>query len=352
VRNKTDRGGWSLRGPVHICQISRTWYSRQCGADTCETEERSEITNLEFLASGSLAKRFHHNPDGSEWTTTYNYDDTGKLTARGSENSAGPVDVQSCEYSTAGQLVRVIARPNGNGDRITESYDYDTAGRKMKTVYIDLPALRPDTHYLMGVEGSDSSYGAPGAATVTTMYNQREQPIDLHFYDEAGRLLSRVEFKYDRDANLVEEAQTKSGEMFSGTFAGMNEAQLETVRALLGAGGEPITRMHRYDELGRRVETRSRIDPLSEDKTTRAYNDHGDQIEEISEHNQRDYGIDDDGRLSDSPTSERLTRSEACFRYDYDAFGNWVTKTIESRAGMDKDFTVSSLERRTIGYFE
>ncbi len=353
MRSKTDLDAWSLRGPVHTCRIQQTYYSRQCGADACETEERNDTTTLEFRANGCLAHRSHQNPDGSAWTTTNEYDDAGRLTTTRNENNAGLVDLQINEYSAAGQLVRVIARPNGGGDRIAESYEYDTAGRKKKTFYLDLAAQRPDIHFWLGVEGTNSGYGAPGTATVTTMYNEREQPTDLHFHDAAGRLLSRVEFKYDRDGNLIEEAQTHVAEMLPPEMlAAMNPAQLETVRALFGAGGEPIRRMHRYNEQGRRAETHLRMGPLSEDKTTRAYNGHGDQIEEISEHDQRDYGIDDEGRLSDAPTSERVSRSEARFRYDYDAFGNWVTKTIESRAGTEQDFTVSSIERRTIGYFE
>jgi hypothetical protein len=38
--------------------------------------------------------------------------------------------------------------------------------------------------------------------------------------------------------------------------------------------------------------------------------------------------------------------------YDYDARGNWVMKTVESRSGTGNDFTVLTVERRTIGYFE
>jgi hypothetical protein len=83
-----------------------------------------------------------------------------------------------------------------------------------------------------------------------------------------------------------------------------------------------------------------------------AYNDHGDQIEEVFEHEAREYGMDEQGRLSDSPTKESVTRSEARFRYDYDARGNWVEKVIEGRSGADQDFTVSSIERRTLAYYE
>ena len=337
----TERDVWGLRGPVHTCRIQRTSYFRRCGAEACETEERSDTTTLEFGANGSLARNWHHNPDGSEWTATSEYNDTGQRTTTRRENGAGLVDLQCYEYNTAGKLMRVIVRPNGGSDRIAESYEYDAAGRKKKTFYIDLAAQSPNIHYGWGVEGTDSIYSAPGAATLTTLYDEREQPTDLHFHDSAGRMLSRVEFRYDGDGNLIEEAQTNLAERLSPQMlASLNQAQLEAVRALLG-GGEPIRRMHLYNEQGRRAETRSRMGKLGGDKKTMVYNDHGDQIEEVSEHDQREYGMDDEGRLSDAPTSESVSRSEARFRYNYDMFGNWVMKTIECRGGTDQDFTVS-----------
>jgi hypothetical protein len=83
-----------------------------------------------------------------------------------------------------------------------------------------------------------------------------------------------------------------------------------------------------------------------------AYNEHGDKIQELCEHEGRDYGIDDEGRLSDSPTRESVSRSEARFHYDYDSRGNWVSKRVESRGGTKNDFILSSVERRTVTYFE
>jgi hypothetical protein len=81
-----------------------------------------------------------------------------------------------------------------------------------------------------------------------------------------------------------------------------------------------------------------------------AYNSHGDQIEEISEDEQRDFSIDDQGRLSDDPTKASVNRSEARFHYDYDARGNWIRKVVEGRNGADQDFAVSIIEERTLGY--
>jgi hypothetical protein len=269
------------------------------------------------------------------------------------QNGDGLVDLQLYDYDVTGRLVRVIVRPKCRGDRIAESFEYDAAGCKKKTLYIDLAAQLPDTQYAWAVEGTDSTYSAPGAAKLTTLHNERGQPTDLLFCDAAGRLLSRVEFRYNADARLIEEAQTNTAERLPPEMlASLNPAQLETVRALFGVAGEPMRVRHRYDEQGRRAGTESRMGPLGGQSKTVAYNGHGDQIEEVVEQDSRDYGIDDEGRLSDAPTRESVSRSEARFRYDYDAHGNWVTKTVEGRAGADQDFTLSSVERRTIGYFE
>lgn len=216
-----------------------------------------------------------------------------------------------------------------------------------------MASQRPNTTYSWGVEGTDSSYSAPGAAKLITLHNNRDQPAELLFHDGEDRLLSRVEFLYDQDGNLVEEAQTKAAEMLlPGISSSMNQAQIQAVQALLGGAGEPMRRTHRYNEQGRRIETQWQVGPLGSSRRTVEYNDHGDQIEEVSDDEARDYNLDDDGQLSDIPTRESTSRSEARFRYDYDAHGNWVSKTIEGRVNTDQDFTLSTVERRTLAYFE
>jgi YD repeat-containing protein len=340
-----DRERWDLRGPVRSCRIERTWYFRCCGQDACETEERSDASSLQFRADGSLARQGHKNPDGSEWTSTHQYDDQGRLLM-----VVGEFGLQVYDYDDAGRAIRRRDRSKDGTERIAESYSYDAAGRKTKTFYVDLAAQRPNTHYAWGVEGSDTHYSAPGAATLTTSYDECEHPTELLFHDVAGRLVSRVEFRYDQAGCLVEEAQTHFAETLpTEMMAQMNPAQMATARALFGAAGEPIRRLHWYDERGRRIETRSKIGPLGEDRRTAAYNEHGDQIEEVFEHTEREYGMDEQGQLSERPTKE-VTRSEARFRYEYDAHGNWVEKVIEGRGREDEDFTVSSVERRTLSY--
>jgi hypothetical protein len=323
----TDRDRWGLRGPVQSCQLRRAWYSRRCDTDRCETEERGDTTLVEFHADGSLARRWHHNPDASEWTSLYEYDSAGRLVAIRTEKMTGLVDVQR--------------------------YEYDVQGRKRKTLYVDVAAQRPNTHYSWGVDGTDATYSAPGAATVTTLHNTRDQPIELLFCDSAGRTLSRVEFVYDEVGHLLEEAQTNVAELLPpDVVSGMNPAELEAMHALLGiGGGDSVRRVHHYNGQGHRIETSSSLfGPLGRERNTMAYNDHGDLISKVTEFERRDYSIDDQGRLSESPATESASRSEARFFHDYDGRGNWIRKRVESRSGTDQEFSVSSVEQRALAY--
>ena len=335
----TDRERWQLRGPVRSCRLERRWYSRRCGADTCDVEERGDATAVDFRVDGNLSQQLHHNPDGSEWTSTSEYDDRGRLIQMRTETAGEVTKLCFYEYDNAGRLLRVLAR-NGAGDRIVETYEYGISGRKSKTLHVDVAAQRSDTHYSWGVEGTDSAYSAPGAASLTTTYNSRDQPTHLLFRDPAGHELSRVEFRYDDAGRLVEEAQTNSEEVLPPEMlAALNPAQWQTVRGFFGAGGESIRRTPAYDEQGRRVESRSNIGPLGFDRKTVTFNEHRDPLVEVYEHEERDYGIDEEGRVSDSPSRENVSRSEAHFRYEYDFQGNWISKTVESRSGSEGEFS-------------
>src|SRR5579863_4768507 len=137
-----ERNRWGVRGPVQTCRIQRTWYSRRCGADACEVEERGDITFVEFREDGSLVRRSHQNPDASKWTTTHTYDDTGRLATALTENNGVTFEFRLCEYEASGRLLRVIVRTTDRDDRVAESYEYDGAGWK-KTLYVDLVAQRP-----------------------------------------------------------------------------------------------------------------------------------------------------------------------------------------------------------------
>jgi hypothetical protein len=193
------------------------------------------------------------------------------------------------------------------------------------------------------VEGTDTIYSAPGASTVTTLRNDRDQPSQLLFHDAAGGVLSQVLLTYDAAGRLVEESQTLP--------VSMAPDHLEMLRAVF-ADGEMVRRSHTYDERGRRVETRTTMGPLSSDCRTVAYNELGDPVEDNLVHVSRELTVDENGRLSETPNNETMTRTQTRFRYEYDARGNWLTRIVESRAAADACFTVWSTERRVLEYFD
>jgi len=249
-------------------------------------------------------------------------------------------DETTVDFRPDGRLLRVFAR-NGGCDHTVETYEYTPSGRKSKTFHVDVTTQHTDTRYAWGVEGTDSAYSAPGAASLTTIYNQHDQPAQLLFRDLVGRELSRVEFRDDDAGQLIEETQTNSEEVLPPEMpASLNPSQWETVRGSFGIGGDCIRRTHGYDEHGRRIETCMDIGPLGFDRKTVTYNEHRDPPVEVNHHEEREYAIDEERRIADSPTRVNLSRSEARFRYDHDSRGNWVSKTVAGRSSGEAELFV------------
>jgi YD repeat-containing protein len=344
----TDRDRWDLRGPVHTCRLERTLYVRRCGADACETDERSDTAIVEFRADGAIARRTHINQDGSEWTSTHEHDPVGRLIHVRNANSSGPVSSQHYNYDSRGRLIRVIERKPDGRERIAEDHEYDDAGLKKKTQHVD-DTLCDRGSFGWAIEGTDSIYSAAGATSLTTSDNAHGQPAELVLRNSAGRVLSRVEFAYDAAGHLISEEQTNLADLLPAEkLTEMTPAKAAAVHDLLSAG---TTRQHRYDDRGRRIETHSPMGELGWSRYTMAYNERGDKIEQVSEDDSRAGDIDDEGRFIENRAEARMHRSEARFRYEYDSHGNWLTKVVEGRSGGDGEFEVSSRERRGLTYF-
>jgi YD repeat-containing protein len=344
----SDRNHWELRGLVRSVDLQRTWRYWKRGpvdSDACELTENGDRSIAEFRLDGAISRRWHHNPDGSEWTTVQTYDDAGRLiSVRNGQNNLGLY-----EYDPAGRPTRYISRDAAADERTIESYTYDAEGRKTKTHFIDLAARSPNAHYSLGVEGSETSYVAPNAATLTTTYDQSGRPTTVLFHDAAGALLSQVDLRYDESGHLLEESQTHVESPFSSFEKQLNPAQREALRSLLS--GPTSRRVHRYDALGRCIETiSSTFGHLGNHRETMDYNQYGDIIAQTSEEENREYGFDEEGQLADRPATRH--HSEARFLYEYDALGNWTSKVTETRSNETQDFSVTSTERRTLTYFD
>jgi hypothetical protein len=348
----SDRDHWELRGPVRTADIHRTWryWKRGSGESaTCELTENGDHSIVEFRPDGALFRHWHRNPDGSEITETHEYDPAGRLASVQFEGSSGPTYLRRYEYDPLGRLARHLSRdPEGN-ERTLESYSCDAEGLKTKTYFVDLAAQLPNTNYSWAVEGSKASYSAPNAAKLTTVYDQADRPRELLFHDANGALVSQVDFSYDESGNLIEEAQTLMVSPFPDLEEKLPLEQLEALRSLLS--GYLSQRLHRYDALGHRIETlSSTFGSIGKRRETIEYNPYGDAIAETSEHESREHGFNEEGQTIERPASRQY--SDARFLYEYDPRGNWTSKITEVRHDDNSDFSVTSTEQRTLIYFD
>ena len=203
----TDRDRFGLRGSVKSCQLHRTWYSRGCGPDACQTEERNDVTVVEFRPDGSLERRWYKNPppNSSEWTNFYEYNDVNQLTIERVEQGGTITITKLYEYDSAGRIAQIIMPDKDGQQRVAETYSYDADGRKKKIVHIDPELPSGGCGTMFGVDGTDAAYGSPGATSITSIYDDRGRPIEHLFRDSGGELITRIDLRHDERGNLVEE---------------------------------------------------------------------------------------------------------------------------------------------------
>jgi hypothetical protein len=170
------------------------------------------------------------------------------------------------------------------------------------------------------------------------------------FRDADGCLVGELTFRYSDEGNLIEETYRQFGqELLQELLIPVEPVTSKTICRLSTTSAEPRIRRHRYDELGRRIESVTDFGPLGMDRKIIGYNEHGDQNLEILYFERSEYDVNDKGHPG--PVRKKINESQARFHYQYDACGNWIEKIVESRTG-HKDFVVSSIERRILTYFD
>jgi YD repeat-containing protein len=187
----------------------------------------------------------------------------------------------------------------------------------------------------------------PGVAKLVTVYGEKDQPIEQLFFDAPDRLLRQFTLTYDVNKNLVEVSQQQGHDVLR---TNVPESPQECTD-LFGAMLQLVVR-YRYDQQGRKIETLIQMGPALEEIKTITYNEHGDQSAQISEEHTREFSLNEEGQLAPIAETERVSRSETRFTYEYDDRGNWTSKTTASRSSPEQEFSIFSIEKRTILYFE
>lgn len=164
----------------------------------------------------------------------------GRLSDREQAGLRGPVKTCSdfnedetesmcdAEYSVDGRLLVWRGRIDG-GSRVERVYSYDGAGRVIgitgggaygtdeirydehgrKTLVRTVPP-RPDRQgSALGVgamfEATEEDGWLVGGGTVTTRYNENDQPFETLVRDAHGELLTRIKHTYDAQGRLIDE---------------------------------------------------------------------------------------------------------------------------------------------------
>jgi hypothetical protein len=351
----TDVARWKVHGPVETLKTEfATWDSNQ---GDWQPGEHFSITT--FRPDGKVSTSDSHNPDGSVAHSRCLYNSAGLLIETHSWMNEGPIDTTQYAYDETARHIRT-ARLNHDGTQTDlESCSYDADGRKTKVRFLFPSPAESDcetgnacgasTGY--AIEGTDSSYGAPGATTMTVTYDEKDLPTKVLFHDANHRLVNCVAFERDSEGRLLSEKTHGSKESpYQSILDRLPPAHREEMAARLQQVlGETLSSTtYTYDHLNRLAKREFRMGSLGGDSTTYRYDGYDDPIEETVEHRSREAGFDEVGKARYS--ADRITIQHNRFSYRYDTHGNWTERVVSYQIEPETDFQRSNIERRTMTY--
>ena len=348
-----DRTAWKLRGPVRTLR-------RECAewnpVDDAWHAPRG-ISTVTFKRDGQVSEGEFNNSDGSVAHWARVFDDSGRVIESQEWMDDGPKTRRLYSYDDRGRLAATMLVTLDGTRRQIETCQYDSTGRKTKVVNLgtEQPGIRIDAY---GVEGTELAYGAPHAATLTTVYDDRELPSEASFHDANGNLVRRIVFSRDSEGRVLTETGFFGGET---PFPdGLNHASASNIpigeRAQMASLLKTVfaeqvfsSVAYAYDPQGRLVERVVRMGALSEQRTTFQYDEHDNPIAESLENRDREMGIRDGAIVSND--KEPLAQHHR-FDCEHDDYGNWTERIVWSRIDSQAEFRRSNIERRTITYYD
>ena len=342
----SDREKHGLRGPVKSCTQENTYAGVTDAEGKNYPESRSERTR-EYDEDGRTLAIRSRNTDGSEWVTRFTYDPSGRplKNAYGVEGQA--FTETNYTYDSRGTLQKVSS--HGKPDI---SFRHDERGRKIK-IEISRPEDYRSNTAMAGspFEVADRAPNLPGGGSATTIYDERDRPMEVEVRDASGELVNRAVRSYDTQGHVIEETQILDSPetMFPAEVrakmleqSGLSADQLrQDLRAqitkLLADQPGPYSISYTYDTKGRINHTSRRVFD-HEDKIDTTYNEQGDTESEIA-------------RSTRSAGKGDPTYSEVRYSYQYDQYDNWVEQTISYCSSPDGAFQSSTVIKRTLAYY-
>ena len=337
-----DLTKWKVHGPVASLKTeTATWDPNQQ-----YWEPARYFTIASFRPDGTISSSDSYNSDGSIAHSKWLYDPSGRLMEYRSWMNDEPADRSLYLYDEAGRHVRTVRVSQDGSETDTEICSYDAEGRRTKVSPLSFRA----GNVSYGIEGTNMGLGAPGATKMVTIYDHNDLPIKEVFEDANQNPIRQVIMRRDSAGRLVKVEMHMGGQSIFGHRDQPVSPECEKAVSLImqAFGGIFSNTTFSYDGQGRLLERTNSMFNLGGHRTTYRYDDGDNPIEETTEHRRREASLDDDGSLRYTP--DTVTSQHVRFEYRYDAYGNWVERTVLVRHEVNAEFEPSNIERRAITY--
>lgn len=339
-----DTTHWKLHGPV------RTVRSEIVERDT----ERGEWGTPRFFqfvtfdAAGRLTQLDQRGAEDSIYRTNYRYDEDGRLAHSEGGTAPGPYPYRTTwSYDDRGRVTATTETGDADSERGRSRSTYDEQGRRTDVVQFPPGGPKVDAY---SIEGGEFGYGAPGAVSQTTRYDDAGRPVEVLFHGADGGVIRRVTITRDSAGRVLTEEAEMAGAPLIPRQPGMSDDDFAKMQALVSHAFGAMRTTYEYDSAGKAIARAQQMGLLGENRMTYGYDDRGNPIEQRDVHVTREMNFEEDGTPRTSPDTTRI--HDVRFTYVYDAHGNWTERIVSSRYAEDGEFAPSNTERRTIEYSE
>jgi RHS repeat protein len=335
-----DAGHWQLRGPVRTMRSE----TAEWNAERAEWGPPRFYLDVTFNPDGLVIQLDQQGVANSVFRKTYSYDKRKRLLEVQSGTAGAAAQHRDIHaYDPHDRLLRVTTIDPDGTEHVTRTCSYDEQGRRTTVENL--------TRNLDGyaVEGSELSYGAPGAVGLTTNYDDRDLAVESLFHDASGAVIRRVVMTHDAAGRvLIEEAQTV-GAFQLPDGPEMSAKDREKLASLAALVFGFIRTAYTYDAEGRLLERTQQMGLLSEERTTYSYDDRGNRIAESEESVTREMSLDVEGGPQPGADTKRI--HETRFDCQLDDQGNWTERIVKGRFAEGAEFATFNIEWRSIEYY-
>jgi hypothetical protein len=228
---------------------------------------------------------------------------------------------------------------------VVDEFHYDEHGRKTRIRNVP---QRPNEWDLevwlelgrLDFEDAEAGGSLSRGGTVTTRYNENDQPIESLVRNSGGELLTKINHNYT-NGRLISETLVivrlserhvivwrQMQEQFPENEQG-RENMAKTRAFLDQLQGQGVERSYTYDADDRVIRRLTQVGNFKEDES-KTYNEQGDEATTVTIQS----GIDDE-------------REEFRYLYQYDSHGNWTERT---KINTDQPGNPNT-QRRTLAYY-